>query len=128
VRQPFIFEHTYLDNTAVYHLVKSSDAYKALPAKVSNQVLIQLHDAWVGFFEAMEKWREHPEQFTGRPKLPGYLPKITGRNLLVYEFGAVWKRELDRGLIALSGLGVLVQTAQERSTLDQVRIVPRAEH
>ena len=128
VRQPFIFEHTYLDNAAVYHLVKSSDAYKALPAKVSNQVLIQLHRAWVGFFEAMETWREHPEQFTGRPKLPGYHPKTTGRNLLVYEFGAIWKRELDQGLVALSGLGVLVQTAQDRSTVDQVRIVPKAEH
>ncbi len=128
VRQSFIFEHTYLDNAAVYHLVKSSDAYKALPAKVGNQVLIQLHHAWVGFFEAMETWREHPEQFTGRPKLPGYLPKTTGRNLLVYEFGAIWKRELDRGLVALSGLGVLVQTAQDRSTVDQVRIVPKAEH
>ncbi len=127
VRQSFIFEHKYLDNIAVYHLVKSSDAYKALPAKVSNQVLLQLHNAWLGFFEAMEKWREHPEQFTGRPKLPGYQPKTTGRNLLVYELGAVWKRELDRGLIALSGLGVLVQTAQERSTLVQVRIVPKAE-
>jgi len=72
VRQSFIFEHKYLDNTDVYHLVKSSDAYQALPAKVSNQVLIQLHKAWVSFFEAMEEWREHPEQFTGRPKLPGY--------------------------------------------------------
>ena len=128
VRQSFIFEHKYLDNAAVYHIVKSSDAYRALPAKVSNQVLIQLHNAWTGFFEAMEGWREHPEQFTGRPKLPGYQPKTAGRNLLVYELGAVWKRELDRGLIAVSSLGVLVQTAQERSTLDQVRIVPKAEH
>jgi putative transposase len=115
VRQSFVFEHTYLDNTAVYHLVKSSEAYRALPAKVGNQVLIQLHNAWVAFFEAMEKWREHPEQFTGRPKIPGYRPKTGGRNLLVYEMGAVWKWELDQGVIALSGLGALVQTAQSRS-------------
>jgi putative transposase len=128
VRQSFIFEHKYLDNAAVYHLVKSSDAYRALRAKVSNQVLIQLHNAWLGFFEAMEKWKEHPERFTGRPRLPGYQPKTAGRNLLDFELGAVWKRELDRGLIAVSSLGVLVQTAQERSTLDQVRIVPKAEH
>jgi putative transposase len=128
VRQSFIFQHIYLNNTAVYHLVKSSDAYKALPAKVSNQVLIQLHKAWVAFFEAMEEWRERPEQFTGRPKLPGYKHKTAGRNLLVYELGAIWKRELDRGLLAVSGLGVLVQTAQARETVDQVRIVPKADH
>ncbi len=70
VRQSFIFEHIYLNNTAVYHLVKSSDAYQALPRKVSNQVLIQLDQAWTAFFEAVEAYREHPEQFTGRPKLP----------------------------------------------------------
>ncbi len=127
VRQSFIFEHKYLDNTDVYHLVKSSDAYQALPAKVSNQVLIQLHKAWVSFFEAMQQWREHPEQFTGRPKLPGYKHKTAGRNLLVYELGAVWKRDLDRGLIAVSGLGILVQTAQSRETVDQVRIVPKGD-
>jgi putative transposase len=73
VRQSFIFEHIYLDNTAVYHLVKSSDAYQALPRKVSNQVLIQLAQAWTAFFEEMEAYWEHPERFTGRPKLPKYV-------------------------------------------------------
>jgi putative transposase len=117
VRQSFIFEGKYLDNTAVFHQIKSHEAYQALPRKVSNQVLIQLHKAWVSFFEAMEAWREHPEQFTGRPKLPGYKHKTAGRNLLVYELGAVWKRNLDRGLIAVSGLGILVQTAQRTPAL-----------
>ncbi len=128
VRQSFIFEGEYLDNAAVFHQIKSHEAYQALPRKVSNQVLIQLHKAWVSFFEAMEAWREHPEQFTGRPKLPGYKHKTPGRNLLVYELGAVWKRDLDRGLIAVSGLGILVQTAQSRETVDQVRIVPKGDH
>ena len=39
-----------------------------------------------------------------------------------------WKRELDLGVIALSGLGALVQTAQSRQTVDQVRLVPKADH
>ena len=105
VRQSFIFEGKYVDNTAVFHQIKSHEAYQALPRKVSNQMLIQLHKAWVSFFEAMEAWREHPEQFTSRPKLPGYKHSPAGRNLLVYELGAVWKRDLGRGLIAVSGLG-----------------------
>ena len=75
VRQSFIFQHTYLNNPAVYQLVKSSDAYQALPRKVSNQVLIQLDKAWTAFFEAVEAYREHPERFTGRPKLPKYKHK-----------------------------------------------------
>jgi len=128
VRQAFIHEQTYLDNTAVYHLVKASDAYKTLPAKVSNQVLIQLHNAWIGFFEAMDEWREEPSRFTGRPKLPGYKHKTEGRSLLVYEKGAIWKRELDQGVIAVTQLGALVQTAQSRETVLEVRIVPKGDH
>jgi len=83
VRQSFIFDHKYLNNAEVYHLVKSSDAYKALPAKVSNQVLIQLHQAWIAYFEAIAHWGEQPEQFLGRPRLPKYKHKTQGRNLLV---------------------------------------------
>jgi putative transposase len=128
VRQAFIFEHTYLDNTAVYHLVKSSDAYQALPRKVSNQVLIQLDKAWSAFFEAVEAYHKHPEQFTGRPRLPKYKHKISGRNLLVFELGAIWKAHLAQREIAVSQLGWLVETKQNPKQIKQVRIVPKADH
>ena len=48
VRQSFIFQGVYLNNTAVFHLIKEHAAYQALPRKVSNQVLLQLHQAWSG--------------------------------------------------------------------------------
>jgi putative transposase len=128
VRQAFIFEHSYLNNAAVYHLVKSSDAYQALPRKVSNQVLIQLAQAWTSFFEAVEAYREHPEQFTGRPKLPKYKHKTEGRNLLVFELGAIWKAHLAQREIAVSQLGWLVETKQNPKQVQQVRIVPKADH
>ena len=86
VRQSYIKDRIYLNNKAVYHLIKGHAAYQALPRKVSNQVLIQLHQAWEAFFEAMQVWREHPEQFTGRPKLPRYKHKTAGRTLLIYEW------------------------------------------
>jgi transposase len=69
VRQSFIHQGFYLDYVRVFHQIKSHEAYQGLPRKVSNQVLLQLHKAWVAFFEAMEAWKEHPERFTGRPKL-----------------------------------------------------------
>ncbi len=128
VRQAFIFEHIYLNNAAVYHLVKSSDAYQALPRKVSNQVLIQLDKAWTAFFEAAEAYQEHPEQFTGRPRLPKYKHKTEGRNLLVFELGAIWKAHLAQREIAVSQLGWLVETKQTPKQIKQVRIVPKADH
>jgi putative transposase len=123
VRQAFIHERVYLDNSKVYHLIKSHEAYKALPAKVSNQVLIQLHKAWVAFFEAMEAWRQDPSKFQGRPKLPGYKDKVKGRNLLMYEKGAISKRALKRGRLSPSGLDIEIPTAQQ--AVKQARIVPR---
>src|SRR5258707_755888 len=128
VRQAFIFQHSYLDNTAVYHLVKDSSAYKALPAKFSNQVLIQLDQAWTAFFEAMEAWRAHPETLTGRPNLPKYKHKTHGRNLVVFELGAIWKADLAQREIAVSQLGRLVETKQHPESIEQVRIVPKADH
>src|SRR5215469_9472763 len=128
VRQAFIFEHRYLNNTAVYRLVKSSDAYQALPRKVSNQVLIQLDQAWTAFFTATEAYQEHPEQFTGRPRLPGYKHKTRSRNLLVFELGALWKAHLAHREIAVTQLGWLVETKQDPRHIKQVRIVSKADH
>ena len=128
VRQSFIFQGKYLNNAALYSQLKATDAYKALPAKVSNQVLMQLDKAWTAFFEAMQAWREHPEKFTGRPNLPKYKPKTEGRNLLVFEMGAIWKADLAYREIAVSQLGRLVETKQNPKAIDQVRIVPKADH
>src|SRR6266851_6431110 len=128
VRHSFIFEHIYLDNVKVFHLIKSHQAYQALPRKVGNQVLIQLHTAWKAFFEAMAEFREHPEKFLGRPQLPKYKHKTKGRNLLVYEKGAISQRALKRGLLSLSALGELVKTRQKQETIVQVRLVPRGTH
>jgi putative transposase len=38
----------------------------ALPAKVANQVLIQLDTAWKSFFEANEAYKADPAKFLGR--------------------------------------------------------------
>ena len=36
-----------------------------------------------------------------------FASKTEGRSLLVYEKGAIWKRELDQGVIAVSELPVV---------------------
>src|SRR5260221_7888896 len=85
VRQSFIFQQKYLTTTALFHLLKATDAYQALPAKVANQVLLQLHQAWTAFFKAMEEYRDHPGRFQGGPGLPKYLHKTQCRTLLIFE-------------------------------------------
>ena len=63
MRQSFIHEGIYLGYAEVYHRVKHSEAYQALPRKVSNDVLRQLDKAWRSFRAAMKEWYEHPEKF-----------------------------------------------------------------
>ena len=86
-RQAFILEKTYLKSAALYPTLKRTEAYHSLPAKVANQVLIQLDQAWKSFFEANEAYQADPSKFTGRPKVPNYKHKTEGRNLLVFERG-----------------------------------------
>ncbi len=123
IRQAFIHEGAYLNYNTMDKLMQPHEAYKALPAKVSQQVLKQLADAWTSFFEALEAYKENPSKFLGHPKLPKYKHKTEGRNMLVYTIQAISKRGLKRGLVQPSMLPIRVKTNQ--TSIDQVRIVPR---
>ncbi|WP_374226816.1 RNA-guided endonuclease InsQ/TnpB family protein [Ktedonobacter sp. SOSP1-85] len=128
IRQAFIHEGTYLPYAALFHRLKQHESYCALPRKVSNAILIQLHHNWVGFFEALKAYREDPSPFTGRPKLPGYKDKAKGRFLLIYEKKALGKRAFKRtSKLVPSGLPIEIATQITWEAIRQVRIVPRAD-
>ncbi|GAC1465119.1 MAG: hypothetical protein PVS3B1_14170 [Ktedonobacteraceae bacterium] len=124
VRQSYIRERVYLNYNEMQRRMQSHEAYKALPAKVSQQVLMQLHHDWDSFFKARDAHEQDPSKFLGRPKLPRYKDKIAGRNILIYTDQAVSKKSLKKkGVIQPSFLPIQVQTRQK--SIDQVRIVPR---
>ena len=123
VRQSYIHEGKYLNYNEMQRRMQSSDSYKALPAKVSQQILLVLDRNWKSFFEAQTAYNEDPSKFLGRPKLPKYKHKTEGRNILVYTIQALSKRGLKRGLVQPSMLAIEVQT--KHKDIDQVRIVPR---
>src|SRR5438128_286727 len=122
-RQAFIHEGIYLPYEEMDKRMKQHEAYKALPAKVSQQVLVLLDKNWTSFFEALKAYEEDPSKFTGRPRLPKYKHKQEGRNILVYTVQALSKPALRDGLIRPSGLPITIKT--EHTVVDQVRIVPR---
>src|SRR5215471_19361182 len=130
MRQAFIHHGVYLSYEELDTRMQPHEAYKALPAKVSQQVLKQLADAWKAFKEAKASYEEDPSKFTGRPKLPKYKHKTEGRNLLIYTMQAVsrGKRTLQRGIIKPSMLPLEVKTQQDPSTINEVRIIPRHGH
>src|SRR2546421_10469259 len=122
-RQAFIHQGVYLNYNEVQKRMQSHEAYRALPAKVSQQILMVLDRNWKSFFEALAAYNEDPSKFLGRPKLPKYKHKTEGRNIPVYTIQALSKRGLKRGLIQPSMLPIEVQTKQK--DIDQVRVVPR---
>src|SRR5713101_3012875 len=123
IRQAFIHEGRFISYNRLDKLMQSHEAYKALPAKVSQQILMVLDKNWKSFFEAKKAYEEDPSSFTGRPRLPKYKHKTEGRNILVYTIQALSKEGLKHHLIQPSKLPIEVKTQQEN--IDQVRIVPR---
>jgi putative transposase len=123
IRQAFIHEGKYLNYHEIQQRMQSHETYKALPAKVSQQILLVLDRNWKSFFETLKAYNEDPSKFLGRPKLPKYKHKTEGRNILVYTIQATSKKGLKRGLVQPSMLPIEVKTKQKG--IDQVRIVPR---
>src|SRR5712691_262416 len=129
-RQAFIHQGIYLFYEEMDKRMQSHEAYRALPAKVAQQVLKQVADAWKAFREAKAAYEQNPSKFTGRPHLPKYKHKTEGRNILVYTVQAIsrGKKGLKRGIIKPSRLSIEVKTQQDPQQIDQVRIVPRNGH
>ncbi|WP_338258531.1 RNA-guided endonuclease InsQ/TnpB family protein [Dictyobacter halimunensis] len=127
MRQAFIFEGISLNYYAMDRRMQSHEAYKALPAKVAQQVLLLLERNWTSFFEALKAYKADPSTFRRRPQLPNYKQKTTGRNVLIYTMQAVSrsKRTLGRHLIQPSGLPIQVKTRQDPRAIAQVRVVPK---
>lgn len=126
IRQAFIHERVYVPYEEMDKRMQSHEAYRALPTKTSQQVLMLLHKNWLAFFEAVKAYQKDPSKFTGRPRLPKYKHKTEGRNLLVYTIQALrggQSKQGIQGLIRPSGLPITIKTQQPN--IDQVRIVPR---
>ena len=123
VRQSFIHDHIYKGYAVVYHEVKGHECYRALPAKVANDVLRLLDKNWKSFFKAIKAYMQDPTPFVGRPCLPKYKDKQKGRNILIYDIQALSKTSLRKGVIAPSMLDIEVQT--KHTNVQQVRIIPR---
>lgn len=123
IRQRFFATVKVLSDSEVYRLVKDSDAYKALPRKVSGQALRQVGKAWKSYLAAIESYRVSPEKLKAPPRIPRYKDKIKGRNLITYDCQAVSRKALKKGRCEPSGSGLSFPT--QATTVKEVRIVPK---
>jgi putative transposase len=127
IRQSFVYGWGYINYNEMSRLMKSHEAYKALPAKVSQQILMILDKNWKSFFEAVKAYKTDSSKFTGRPKLPKYKDKVKGRNILVYTIQAISSKQLKKGIIKLSATEILIKTKVNPDHICQVRLVPKCD-
>jgi len=126
IRQKFIISGEYLDYYKIQKLCQGKTDYLALPAKVSQQVLLRLHESWKSFFAATKEYNLHPDKFKARPKISRYKHKILGRNVLTYTVQAISKEWLKKGIINFSKTQIFLTTKVRE--INQVRIVPKTYH
>ena len=127
IRQSFIYGWGYVNYNEMNRLMKSHQAYKVLQALVSQQILMILDKNWKSFFEAVKAYKADSSKFTGRPKLPKYKDKVKGRNILVYTIQAISSKQLNKGIVKLSGTNLSIKTKLEPARICQVRLVPKCD-
>ncbi|MGD1714724.1 transposase [Hydrocoleum sp. CS-953] len=110
VRQSFIFENTYRHYYDLQKTLYTQVDYKAMPAKVSQQILMIIDRNWKSFLAANEVYKQNPSKFRAAPRLPRYKNKITGRNIVVYTKQAISKKQLKQGIINPSQTGIYLKT------------------
>lgn len=122
-RQAFFKNQPVPSFNQLYHLLKTSEDYKALPAKVSQLVIKQVAKSFKSYFAAVKAYSKDSSKFLGKPKLPNYKHKTKGRNIITYNYQAVSKKALKLGRIQPSGTNLSIPTKQ--TLVDEVRIIPK---
>ena len=100
--------------------------YKLLKAQVSQQTIKLLSNSMKTYFSAIADYKNHPSKYTGRPRIPRYLPK-DGYFVLTYTNQSSFIRD---GYIFLSkNLKIRIpQFKKYKSFLSafrQIRIIPK---
>jgi IS605 OrfB family transposase len=122
-RQAFFSSQPIPTFNQIYHALKNTNDYKALPSKVAQLVFKQVDKCFKSYQEAKKEYQLTPDKFLGEPKLPKYKHKQKGRNVLTFNNQAVSKKALKQGLILPSGLPISIKT--KLTQIEEVRIIPK---
>ena len=100
--------------------------YRALPAKVSQQVMMLLERNYKSYFKSLKSYQKSPSKFKGAPRPPMFKHKTQGRNIVCYTSQALSRIEFKKHhLIKLSGTDIKFYSKIDNfDSIQQVRIIP----
>ncbi|MDJ0517614.1 MAG: hypothetical protein QNJ74_15655 [Trichodesmium sp. MO_231.B1] len=107
-------------------MMKQTPQYKVLPAKVAQQVLRGLEKNCKSFLRGLSEFKENPDRFLGKLKIPGNRETKKEQNLLVYRIQVISKVSLKKGLVKLSKTVIKFPT-HVADSIAEVRIVPKCD-
>lgn len=118
IRQEYILNKKYKNYYDVnnYFVNTKQKDYYALPCKVSQQILKLVDKNFKSFFQLLK-------QKDKKVKLPKYLNKINGRQVVIYTIQAISQKELKNNIIKLSGTEISLKIRDNIKNINQVRIV-----
>lgn len=98
--------------------------YRALPTKVSNQVLMLVDRAFKSYFALYRK--KMNGDYSQNVRIPGYLNKTSGRYVVPYTKEALSLK--NKGFVKLSKTNIVIKTRLSRDEIKSARIVPKGNH
>lgn len=112
----------------LHHIMKNSEQYMALPAKVSSTVLLTVIKNFKSYFASIREFKKHPNKFKCRPKLPGYLNTTDGRFFISYTNQAISKKIFKKSnKIKLSKTNIEFNTKiNDFNLINCIRVVPHS--
>ncbi len=126
VRQAYINEHINI-LYELHGIMKETEQYRALPAKVSSTVLLMVQKNFKSYFKALASFYKNKERFKGRPAMPKYLDTVDGRFFASYTNQAISQKIFRKsGMVKFSGISLEVKTKlTEFEQIDCARIIPK---
>ncbi|WVX82250.1 transposase [Niallia oryzisoli] len=114
--------YNFLD--CLFKTMKQKDYYSLL-GQINQQVLQNVVQNWKSFFVSLKNYKIHPEKYSGRPSIPGYLPKggrketILSNQICKIKEGKYLKFPKTKFQLNIGKLAHL------NGRLQQVRIIPK---
>ena len=102
----------------------NNEDYRALPSKVAKHTQMLVEHNFKSFFEVLKL--KAKGKYNKPVKIPKYLNKKTGRQVVHYEKGAISFKE--QGYIKLSKTNIKIKTNLTKDKVQFVRLVPKNNH
>ena len=101
--------------------MKTWEVYRAMPYATCSQICIQEKcRQWKSFYQAQKEYQRNPDKFLGRPRKPGYLDPMKGRDSLVITSQNFSINE--DGRIAMPGFLKEIRIKAKHKPVRQIRV------